>query len=35
MVIAGWVQSRSTTGPEPIQLVPGAAPDSARSRSSG
>ena len=34
-VMAGWDHSRSTTEPVPIQRVPGAAPDSARSRSSG
>src|SRR3984957_12878921 len=34
-VIAGRVHRRSTTGPAPIDWVPGAAPDSARHRSSG
>ena len=34
-VMAGRDHSRSTAEPVPIQLVPGAAPDSARSRSSG
>ena len=32
---AGLVQSRSTVEPSPIQSMPGTAPDSARSRSSG
>jgi hypothetical protein len=34
-VIAGRAHSRSTAEPVPIYLVPGSAPDSARSRSSG
>ena len=35
MLSAGLVQSRSTVEPVPIHSMPGAPPDSARSRSSG
>ena len=35
MVSEGWVQSRSTAEPWPMNSTPGAMPDSARSRSAG